>query len=128
MEMLPTILSLTEMLVSVTLPQLVTAPLMVCGWPTTAVVQVLVTVMHGLSVVIQVFVELAETGVPHWLRAEAVMMLVLPPQTAVSVALKLKPAPGAKVVKFVTLPSRLSLTTMLLRISLPQLVTVPLMI
>src|SRR5215469_8471447 len=105
--MLPTILSLTEMLVSVTLPQLVTAPLMVCGWPTTAVVQVLVTVMHGASVVTQVLVELAETGVPHWLIAEAVTMLVFPPQTAVSVALKLKPLLGASVAKFVMVPSRL---------------------
>src|SRR5215472_5892772 len=118
-------LSLTAMLVSVTLPQLVTAPLMVCGWPTTAVVQVLVTVMHGLSVVTQVLVDIAETGVPHWLVADAVTTLLLPPQTAVRALLKVKEPLGASDAMLVMLPSRLSVTTMLDRISLPQFVTTP---
>src|SRR5215469_4212519 len=92
--MLPTMLSLTEILVSATLPQLVTAPLMVCGWPTTAVVQVLVTVMHGLCVTAQTFVESAETGVPQMLTPETPTMFVVLTQSAVKVRLKVKVPPG----------------------------------
>ena len=50
--------------------------------------QVLVTLMHGLSVVTQVLVALATTRVPHGtLLPEAVTTLVLPPQVAVTVLL-----------------------------------------
>jgi hypothetical protein len=71
------------MFVSVTFPQLVTTPLIVCGWPTTAVVHVLVTAMHGASVTTHTFVAEAVTRVPQMLLAEAVTMFVFPPHTAV---------------------------------------------
>src|SRR5215469_7805998 len=125
--MLPTTLSLTEMFVRVTLPQLVTAPLMVCGWPTTAVVQVLVTVMHGLSVETHTLVSLADTGVPQMLTPEAVTMLVLPPQTAVIAFVNTKKPPGASVGTLVMLPIRGSVSMTFVSVTLPQLVTAPLM-
>src|SRR5579864_2463898 len=129
--MLPTTLSLTEMLVSVTLPQLVTAPLMVCGWPTTAVVQVFVTVMHGLCVTAHTFVESAETGVPQMLTPETPTMLVVLTQSAVKVRLKVKVPPGGKVPTFVMVMGAVgtnSVTMMLVSVTLPQLVTEPLMV
>src|SRR5689334_11822270 len=118
--MLPTMLSLTKMFVSVTLPQLVTAPLMVCGWPTTAVVQVLVTVMHGLSADPHTLVSSAETGVPQTLTPEAVTMLVVPPQIVLSSLVKTNDPPGASNGTLVMMfSSRLSVTTMLVRVTLP---------
>src|SRR5579864_2072885 len=129
--MLPTTLSLTEMLVSVTLPQLVTAPLMVCGWPTTAVVQVFVTVMHGLCVTAHTFVESAETGVPQMLTPETPTMLVVLTQSAVKVRLKVKVPPGGKVPTFVMVIGAVgtnSVTEMLVSVTLPQLVTAPLIV
>src|SRR5215469_6878775 len=125
--MRPTTLSFTEMLVNVTLPQLVTAPLMICGWPTTAVLQVLVTVMHGLSDTMQVLVDLAEAGVPQMLVPEAVTMLVLPPHTAVIALEKVMKPPGARVGTLVMVPMSGSVTMTFVSVTSPQLVTAPVM-
>src|SRR5215469_12134024 len=94
--MLPTTLSAIEISTRVTLPQFVTAPLMVCGWPATAVVQFLLTVRHGLSAAGQTLVSAAETGVPQRLTPEAVTMLVVPPQIVVSSLVKTNDPPGAR--------------------------------
>src|SRR5579864_1858928 len=126
--MLPIVLSVMEISTSVTLPQLVTAPLMVCGWPATAVEQFLLTVRHGLSAAGHTLVSAAETGVPQMLTPETVTMFVVPPQIVVSSLVKTNDPPGGRNGTLVKLPTRLSVSMTLVSVTLPQLVTTPPMI
>jgi hypothetical protein len=71
------------MLVSVTSPELVTTPLIVWASPTTAVAQFLVISKPRASVITQMLVADAVTGVPQTLLAVAVTTLVYSPQAAV---------------------------------------------
>src|SRR5256885_865043 len=84
--------------------------------------------MHGASVTAQVLVTVTETNVPHGLRPDARIGFVRPPQTAVTVLLKVKNLPGARVATFVIDPTTLSTTVIFVRVTLPQFVTAPLMV
>src|SRR5690349_13434685 len=83
----PAMLSLTVMFVRATLPQLVTVPLMSCGWPTTTVWQVFVTAKQTLSVTRHVFVAVPVATVPQLLVPVAVTMFVFALHAAVTVLL-----------------------------------------
>src|SRR5689334_6705699 len=94
--------------------------------PTMLDEHVLVIWMHGPSVTSHSSYTTLFRSLPHGLTPEAVATFVFPPQTARMLLLYRNPAPGANVRPLVIVPATVSLTETLVRVTLPQFVTVPL--